>query len=353
MQLCFAAVLRPAPEGAGLFWLLRLPALTRAGLVPCLLAASAAGAAPLHPQAPPGIHGRVQDTAGIPIAGATVRLEDTPFAAVTDAEGRYALDGLGAGRHRLTVHAVGFDTAERRLNVPREGEALRLDLVLARGVPLLEEVVTLVAAAEAPEGGARHVLRRSDLARAGSLPRALARVPGVFVKDYGPGGPRQVSIRGADPQQTLVLWGEERLLAPGGTGFDLATLPLQAIDSIEVIGRGASSRWGEGAAGGVVRIHSSAIEPARGGVASLEGGVGAGSLGARDGALRAALELGGARLGVSASAASYEESFGRAAAAGGDQWAAALGLGLPRLGLSLSTTVQRADRAAPGPVFSP
>ncbi|MBA2565960.1 MAG: TonB-dependent receptor plug domain-containing protein, partial [Gemmatimonadetes bacterium] len=196
--------------------------------------------------------GRILERGGLVVAGATVSLAGTGVRTLSGPDGRYRLTGLREGRYRLEAAASGRGPAAIPLHVTRAGEILRRDLVL--DAVRLPEVLTLVE--RAPAEVMRHVLRRSDLARAGSLPAALSRVPGVFVKAFGAGGAREVSIRGAGPEQTLVLWGDERLLAPGGGAVDLASLPAAGIDSVEVITHGASHRFGSGALGGVVRIHA-------------------------------------------------------------------------------------------------
>ena len=81
------------------------------------------------------VSGRVLDPQGEPLPGVTLlvaperfgvalRTEGTPT--VTDAQGSFVCEGLGAGPHRLFVDAPGYATAERGLTAPGTAE-IRLE----------------------------------------------------------------------------------------------------------------------------------------------------------------------------------------------------------------------------------
>ncbi len=76
----------------------------------------------------------------------------------------------------------------------------------------------------------------------------------------GPAGTASVSLRGFDPGATLVLVDGRRVAAfPGaansGAGFiDLLTLPISAVQSIEILKDGASTTYGADAVAGVVNL---------------------------------------------------------------------------------------------------
>jgi outer membrane receptor protein involved in Fe transport len=76
----------------------------------------------------------------------------------------------------------------------------------------------------------------------------------------GPAGSAAISLRGFDPGATLVLVDGRRVTkfpgsANSGAGFnDLLTLPLTAIQSIEILKDGASTTYGADAVAGVVNL---------------------------------------------------------------------------------------------------
>ncbi len=85
----------------------------------------------------------------------------------------------------------------------------------------------------------------------------LRTVPGVsFTRAGGIGTVASVNIRGADPQQTLLLVDGVKLddpASPGG-GYDFGNLLVGNIDRIEVVRGAQSVIWGSRAIGGVVNV---------------------------------------------------------------------------------------------------
>jgi iron complex outermembrane recepter protein len=71
----------------------------------------------------------------------------------------------------------------------------------------------------------------------------------------GPTGAASVSLRGFDAQATLVLIDGRRVAPYPGSGFfDLNTIPLPAVQDIEILKDGASATYGADAVAGVVNI---------------------------------------------------------------------------------------------------
>src|SRR5258707_12595159 len=71
----------------------------------------------------------------------------------------------------------------------------------------------------------------------------------------GPTGTASVSLRGFDPGATLVLIDGRRVTAFPGAGFeDLLTIPISAVQNIEILKDGASTTYGADAVAGVVNL---------------------------------------------------------------------------------------------------
>src|SRR6201982_2347585 len=76
----------------------------------------------------------------------------------------------------------------------------------------------------------------------------------------GPAGTASISLRGFDPGASLVLWDGRRLATfPGsdnsGGGFvELTSVPIAAVQSIEILKDGASTTYGADAVAGVVNL---------------------------------------------------------------------------------------------------
>src|SRR6476646_2178180 len=71
----------------------------------------------------------------------------------------------------------------------------------------------------------------------------------------GPVGFASVALRGLDPSASLVLLDGRRVTRVlGGTFVDINTIPLAAVESIEILKSGASAVYGADAVAGVVNI---------------------------------------------------------------------------------------------------
>ncbi len=88
---------------------------------------------------------------------------------------------------------------------------------------------------------------------------ALRDVPGVNVSQSGSAGRvTSVSIRGANPSQTLVLIDGVEVNSPTSGPYDFAHLNVDNIDRIEVVRGPQSTLYGSEAMGGVIQIFTRA-----------------------------------------------------------------------------------------------
>jgi iron complex outermembrane receptor protein len=83
----------------------------------------------------------------------------------------------------------------------------------------------------------------------------VERAPGVFVCRFGgPGQSAEISIRGSTASQVVVLLDGVRLNSAQSGTVDLATIPADLVERIEVTRGGGSLQSGSDAIGGVVNI---------------------------------------------------------------------------------------------------
>jgi hypothetical protein len=118
-------------------------------------------AGPLHAQVTTGgITGRVADSAGVPVADATVEVLNSETGlrrtVAVNPDGRYTIVGLEpGGGYRVTVRAIGFRPEAREgVRVPL-AQTVRADATLARQAVQIEEVVVVADAAESEFGPSR------------------------------------------------------------------------------------------------------------------------------------------------------------------------------------------------------
>jgi vitamin B12 transporter len=133
----------------------------------------------------------------------------------------------------------------------------------------------------------------------------LRQAPAVRVREYGgQGQTATIGLRGAAPNQTLILLDGVPLPDPTGTGFDLSILPAPFLDRIEILRGAASSEYGSGALGGVVNLVTRSV-----GKPLFFGRVTGGSFETWVGNVAASFPAGAARLLVAGSALTTKGDF--------------------------------------------
>lgn len=101
------------------------------------------------------------------------------------------------------------------------------------------------------------VISRADLERsqAPDLISVLGQQAGIDVsRTGGPGQASTIFLRGANSNQTLILIDGVRVAATGSGLFDLAHLPPEQIERIEIVRGPRAALWGSDAIGGVIHI---------------------------------------------------------------------------------------------------
>ena len=210
-------------------------------------AAGAQGASPV-------VTGRVVSAAdGVPLAGATVRVQGTTLGAATDGEGRFELE-VPSLQDTLVVSFVGFGTQ----TVPLAGRS-RVDVVLTEDAALAEVVVVGYGTQEREDvtGAISSVPTRviEEVARIRPEQVLQGTIPGVLVRENGGGldGQFSVAVRGITSTR-----GNEPLYVVDGiplAGNNLATIDPQNIASIDVLkDASATAIYGARAANGVVIV---------------------------------------------------------------------------------------------------
>jgi vitamin B12 transporter len=148
-------------------------------------------------------------------------------------------------------------------------------------VSQLEPVVVTATRAETPlkeVSTAVTVITQEDIRQqqAETVAEALRSVPSLDVVQSGSRGTEtSVFIRGAEPDQTLVLIDGVEVNSVTLGEFDFANLTTENIDRIEILRGGGGTLYGSQAIGGVINVMSKKGEGAPTASVSAEGGNGA------------------------------------------------------------------------------
>jgi hypothetical protein len=186
----------------------------------------------------------IDSETGHPVAGAEIRLAGRSELVLSDNNGYFIIPRLPAGDFTLHITADAYERFSTEVSIV-DGPDLELGIRLK---PLVFDMPGLLV------NGKRYNRRMGDASRIGSVEITPAeavqfdhvgeiarRLPGVFIRDEGPGGAKTISINGCDPDRVNVVF-DGILLNPGsGKAVDLREIPIASIAKIEIYsGRGAT-----------------------------------------------------------------------------------------------------------------
>jgi outer membrane receptor protein involved in Fe transport len=206
---------------------------------------------------------------GRPVAEAVVTVEGTALFAVTNAVGRFVLEGVAVGSRVLIVQAPGFlDLRIPSVQVgPETPVSLRIQLDLTPNY--LERVQ--VTASKVPlsigEVAAQaDIIDRSTIEERGDqrLTDAIAHIPGVMVSTQA-GSFESVTLRGLPrdgnefTSTLLLIDGVPQ--ADSRNSSRVVNLPLTDASSIEVVRGPNSALYGRTAVGGSINVRTADPTP--------------------------------------------------------------------------------------------
>lgn len=218
------------------------------------------------------ITGVVSDEEGVPLIGATIMEKGTFNGTISDVDGSYSIT-CNSSAPTLVISLIGFTTNE----VVLDGNSTTLNVSLKEGVLELTGVEVI---------GTRNINRSATetpvaidiipidkiTADVGQLDinQMLQYVAPSFNanRQSGSDGSDHIdpaTLRGLGPDQTLVLINGKRrhqsslvnlygTRGRGNTGTDLNTIPMAAIERIEILRDGAAAQYGSDAIAGVINI---------------------------------------------------------------------------------------------------
>jgi TonB-dependent receptor len=208
------------------------------------------------------IVGHVVDASQAVVQGASVELQPGGQTAVSDGQGQFTFTGVGAGRYKITVTALGFATFSNNDVGVTAGGIVTVDAALK--VESHTEVVEVRAPREHGEVEALNRQRTADnilqvlpAEVITSLPNAniadaVGRLPSVTLeRDEGEG--KYIQVRGTEPRLTNVTIDGINVPSPEGgvRQIKLDALPSDIVESVEINKTLQANQDGDGIGGSV------------------------------------------------------------------------------------------------------
>jgi outer membrane receptor for ferrienterochelin and colicins len=228
--------------------------------------AAALAAGGLAAQTAHRLDGRVTEAGSdAPLQGAAVQAEGpVRLTATTDAEGRWSIAAVPAGRYVVRVRRMGFVERTAVVDVPA---AAPLTLVLTAGaLPLNTVVVTasrrLQRLADVPV--TTEVITRAEIEQAGvsDLSAVLTSRLGIQLEGGHPAG-EGVMLQGLSSERVLILMDGQPMVGRISGQIDLSRIPASMVERVEVVKGPQSALYGSEAMGGVVNVITRRAAPGR------------------------------------------------------------------------------------------
>ena len=222
-----------------------------------------------------GLKGKITDADGNAMPGVSVQVQGMQLGTSTDANGEYALKFPQAGTYPLRISFLGHETINEAVTIGTETSVRDFTMRIAESS--LDEVVVI---------GSRSTVPRTNIETAVPVDVISAR----DIKNFAQTDVSQIlnyvapsfssnrqtvsdgtdhidpaSLRGLGPDQVLVLVNGKRrhttalvningTFGRGTVGTDMNSIPVAAIDRIEVLRDGAAAQYGSDAIAGVINI---------------------------------------------------------------------------------------------------
>lgn len=216
------------------------------------------------------ISGVVSDESGEPLIGAYVTIKGQSLGTVTDYDGKYDIS-VPANSNTLVFSFLGFGTIEVEI-----GTSDKLDVTLAEGNDLDEIVLIgsrstgrtkLTTPVPVDIVNVKELVSSSAQTNVNQLLNFVAPSFSSNTQTISDGTDHidPASLRGLGPDQVLVLINGKRrhntslvnvngTFGRGNVGTDLNSIPVAAIERIEILRDGASAQYGSDAIAGVINI---------------------------------------------------------------------------------------------------
>lgn len=213
--------------------------------------------------------GRVTDSQGEPLAGASVVLNELRDGTFTDGEGRYQFENLAPRKYNVEVTFVGYEVQTGTTNVPENyAGSVLMHFQLEEKTNILDEVVVQATRAGKHSPFTYSTMKKEELESQNlgqDVPMLLDAMPSVVVNsDAGAGfGYTGLRIRGTDPTRINVTINGIPLNDAESQGVFWVDLPdfASSTEDIQVQRGVGTSTNGAGAFGATINLSTSKLRP--------------------------------------------------------------------------------------------
>ena len=200
------------------------------------------------------LSGKVTDQQGTPLSLVTIAVENTTFGTYTDDSGRYSLQ-VSPGKHTFVVSSLGYQTIKisldlhhnKTLDFQLEESSVNLNSVEVYGKSNTQKVKEGALTVNAVD-------IKPLVNSLNNLNTMVNRTTGIKIREEGGvGSDFELSINGMSGNSVRYFI-DGMPLSTKGSGINLANLPVNIIDRIEIYKGVVPANLGADALGGAINI---------------------------------------------------------------------------------------------------
>jgi outer membrane receptor for ferrienterochelin and colicins len=207
------------------------------------------------------IKGTIKDSLNKPIAGATIRLDNTTIGAIAGKNREFSLRRIPAGVYTMRVTAVGYQPFVKEYDLSRKEDYTEEVVIILResGVMSSELVVTATRTDKLYEDVPVKVSvidnKIFEATQNASIQEGIRFAPGLRVEANCQNcGYSQIRLNGLEGRYSQILIDGRPIFSALNSLYGLDQIPANMIERIEVIRGGGSAIYGGNAIAGVVNI---------------------------------------------------------------------------------------------------
>jgi iron complex outermembrane receptor protein len=211
------------------------------------------------------ISGKITDSDGTTLVGASVQLKGTYLGVSSNSLGEYNLSNVKGGEYTLVVNYIGYETNEKNINIT---EDMNVDIVLKSKTLMSDEVIVVASRAKEKNPFAQTTLHKEDIAKQNiiaDIPYQLELTPSVVASsESGAGvGNSSMRIRGTSIYRINVTVNGVPLNDPESQGVYWVNMPdfTSSVNSIQIQRGVGTSSNGSAAFGASVNFQTMTLEP--------------------------------------------------------------------------------------------
>ncbi len=194
------------------------------------------------------------DRSGSPLVAANVSVDLDGIGASTDLEGNFIISHLPAGKRKIQISYIGYEPVTIQVSLPSSDplsvglhrDLIQMNSLVVTGTRTERYLKDVPVTTQVVKGE-----KLSDLG-ARDISEVLSEVTGVQVVEnqFGTG----VELSGFDSEHILVLIDGTKMIGRVNGQLDIAQIPVDQIERVEVVKGATSALYGSDAMGGVINI---------------------------------------------------------------------------------------------------